>query len=79
MEPAMPILPPAALGALRNVHPERDFLLLSASISRKLHRELGPLEMQPAKPTEEEAETCHILKRFMAGCAELAQYQKAIN
>lgn len=39
----MPILPPATLAALRNAHPDRDFLLLSASISRKLHRELALL------------------------------------
>ncbi|SDG16478.1 MULTISPECIES: hypothetical protein [unclassified Duganella] len=39
----MPTLPPAIVAALRHAHPERDFLLLSASISRKLHHELATL------------------------------------
>lgn len=34
---------PAAIEALRRAQPGRDFLLVSASISRKLHRELSGL------------------------------------
>lgn len=39
----MPTLPTAIVVALCHAHPERDFLLLSASITRKLHRELVQL------------------------------------
>lgn len=39
----MPTLPADIFTALQHAHPERDFLLLSASISRKLHRELAQL------------------------------------
>ena len=44
----MPDLP-TAIDALRRAHPERDFLLLSASISRKLHRELSLLIKEDRK------------------------------
>ncbi|MRW93363.1 hypothetical protein GJ699_25570 [Duganella sp. FT80W] len=44
----MPILPPAALAALQNAHPEQDFLLLNIGDLG----ELGPLDMQIAKPTD---------------------------
>lgn len=39
----MPTLPATTFAALHRAHPERDFLLLSASISRKLHHELALL------------------------------------
>lgn len=39
----MPTLPADIFTALQHAHPERDFLLPSASISRKLHRELAQL------------------------------------
>ena len=39
----MPSLPPALVAALRQACPDRDFLLISAGISRKLHRDLTVL------------------------------------